>query len=233
MVEGRVGAPLRRSGRAGNVRRLPGVPLMMTAVPLDTPPAGARWDDSLVELYERHYDDLVRLAYLVSGQAAHAEEVVQDAFVRAQRSWSRVRDPLPYLRTAVVNGCRSLGRRQVLERDRRPRPPDPVPLGADELTDGTTWAVHATYCGVFEDSDRWRGTGPFTAVVGPTGDTLTGRLVSSAAVPTDGEPYTLEITGGTGAYDGATGSCTLDNHLVETGAGTQSQWGDFACAITP
>jgi RNA polymerase sigma-70 factor (sigma-E family) len=135
MVEGRVGAPLRRSGRAGNVRRLPGVPLMMTAVPLDTPPAGARWDDSLVELYERHYDDLVRLAYLVSGQAAHAEEVVQDAFVRAQRSWSRVRDPLPYLRTAVVNGCRSLGRRQVLERDRRPRPPDPVPLGADELWD--------------------------------------------------------------------------------------------------
>jgi hypothetical protein len=101
------------------------------------------------------------------------------------------------------------------------------------LTDGTTWAVHATYCGVFEGSDRWRGTGAFTAVVGPTGDTLTGRLVSSAAVPTDGEPYTLEITGGTGAYDGATGSCTLDNHLVETGAGTQSHWGDFACAITP
>jgi hypothetical protein len=39
--------------------------------------------------------------------------------------------------------------------------------------------------------------------------------------------------GGTGAYDGAAGTCTLDNHLVETGAGTQSQSGDFACAITP
>jgi hypothetical protein len=101
------------------------------------------------------------------------------------------------------------------------------------LTDGTTWSVHATYCGVFESTDRWRGTGVFTAIVSPTGDTLTGRLVSSAALPTDGEPYTLDITGGTGAYDGATGTCTLDNHLVETGAGTQSQSGDFACAITP
>ena len=60
---------------------------------------------------------------------------MQDAFVRTQRHWARVRDPLPYLRTAVVNGCRSLGRRQVLERARRPRPPDPAELGADELWD--------------------------------------------------------------------------------------------------
>jgi RNA polymerase sigma factor (sigma-70 family) len=107
---------------------------MTTAAP-DTPDAATRWDDDLVRLYERHYDDLVRLAYLVSGQADRAEEVVQDAFVQTQRHWARVRDPLPYLRTAVVNGCRSLGRRLVLERARRPRPPDPAELGADELWD--------------------------------------------------------------------------------------------------
>ena len=29
-------------------------------------------------------------------------DVMPDAFVRAQRSWARVRAPLPYLRTAVV-----------------------------------------------------------------------------------------------------------------------------------
>ena len=41
----------------------------------------------------------------------------------------------PYVRVAVLNGCRSMGRRQALERERRPAPPDPVPLGADELWD--------------------------------------------------------------------------------------------------
>ncbi|HET6952170.1 MAG TPA: SigE family RNA polymerase sigma factor [Acidimicrobiales bacterium] len=107
----------------------------MAAVPLDSPPAVPRWDDALVQLYEQHYDHLVRLAYLVSGQAHHAEEVVQEAFVKAHRSWAGVREPLPYLRTAVVNGCRSVGRRLALERDRLPRAPEPVVLQADELWD--------------------------------------------------------------------------------------------------
>jgi DNA-directed RNA polymerase specialized sigma24 family protein len=108
---------------------------MMTAVPLDAPPTAARWGDDLVHLYEQHYDQLVRLAYLTSGRADIAEEVVQEAFLRAHRSWATVRDPLPYLRTAVVNGCRSLGRRHKLERERRPPAPGPVLLGADELWD--------------------------------------------------------------------------------------------------
>jgi RNA polymerase sigma-70 factor (sigma-E family) len=106
----------------------------MAAVPLDSPVA-SRWDDDLVRLYEQHYDGLVRLAYLVSGQATVAEEVVQDAFVKAHRSWDRVRDPLPYVRTAVVNGCRSWGRRQKLERERQPRPPEPTRQEPDELWD--------------------------------------------------------------------------------------------------
>jgi RNA polymerase sigma-70 factor (sigma-E family) len=107
----------------------------MAAVPLDSPPAPVRWDDDLVRLYERHYDGLVRLAYLVSAEPAVAEELVQDAFVKAHRSWDRVRDPLPYLRTAVVNGCRSWGRRQKLERERRPRPAEPARQEPDELWD--------------------------------------------------------------------------------------------------
>ena len=107
----------------------------MTTVPIDSPPAVTRWSDDLVQLYEQHYTRLVRTAYLFSGDAGRAEEIVQDAFVQTHRAWSRVRDPLPYLRTAVLNGCRSMGRRRQLERDRRPRPPDPVPLGADELWD--------------------------------------------------------------------------------------------------
>jgi RNA polymerase sigma-70 factor (sigma-E family) len=107
----------------------------MSAAPTDSPPAATRWDDDLVRLYELHYDKLVRVAYLVSGDASAAEELVQEAFVKVHRSWNRVRDPLPYLRVAVVNGCRSWGRRQTLERERRPRPSEPAELEADELWD--------------------------------------------------------------------------------------------------
>jgi hypothetical protein len=42
----------------------------------------------------------------------------------------------------------------------------------------------------------------------------------------------LTITGGTGAYEGASGSCDLDNHLTQVGFGTQEQYGSFACDIT-
>jgi RNA polymerase sigma factor (sigma-70 family) len=121
--------------RVGNVGRGPGVSTTMTTVRLDTPPAVPAWDDALVAVYREHFASLVRMAYLVSGRADRAEELVQDAFVRTHRAGSRVRDPLPYVRSAVVNGCRSMGRRQKLERDRRPAPPDPVLLEADELWD--------------------------------------------------------------------------------------------------
>jgi RNA polymerase sigma-70 factor (sigma-E family) len=107
----------------------------MAAVPSDSSPTAVRWSDDLVRLYEQHYENLVRLAYLVSGQAAVAEEVVQDAFVKAHRSWDRVRDPVAYVRTAVINGCRSWGRRQRLELERRPQPPQPTLQEPDELWD--------------------------------------------------------------------------------------------------
>lgn len=111
-------------------------------VPIDSPPVDSPWDGALVELYEQHYERLVRLAYLVSGRASVAEEVVQDAFIKAHRSWNEVRDPLAFLRTAVVNGCRSWGRRQKLERERRPRAPEPVRQEPDELWDALATLNH-------------------------------------------------------------------------------------------
>ena len=41
---------------------------------------------------------------------------MQDAFVQVLRRWDSVEYPLTYLRIAVVNGCRSSGRRRRLER---------------------------------------------------------------------------------------------------------------------
>jgi RNA polymerase sigma factor (sigma-70 family) len=94
------------------------------------------WDPGLVELYQTRYRDLVRLAFLLTGSVEVAEELVQDAFVGARASWAGVRDPYPYLRSAVVNRTRTWGRRLQLERRHARRPEDPmVDLGADELWD--------------------------------------------------------------------------------------------------
>jgi RNA polymerase sigma factor (sigma-70 family) len=106
---------------------------MPKAAPVEVP--ADLWDTDLVSVYHERYANLVRLAYLVTGQAAIAEEIVQDAFVAAHRSGDRLREPYAYVRTAVVNGCYSWGRRHKLERERRPRPPDPAELAADEMGD--------------------------------------------------------------------------------------------------
>ena len=53
-------------------------------------------------------------------------EIVQDAFVQLYRNWSSVGYPVTYLRIAVVNGCRSHGRRRALERRHPPAGHEPI-----------------------------------------------------------------------------------------------------------
>lgn len=89
------------------------------------------WADDFVELYRTRYDPMVRLAYLMTGDSAVAEELVQDAFVSVHRSWDRARHPAAYLRTAVVNACRSWGRRRSLERNHARA------AGREEVTEAT------------------------------------------------------------------------------------------------
>ena len=91
--------------------------------------------DPLEALYRERYAAMVRVAYLLTGRPEVAEELVQDAFVNVSRNWHRATNPPAYLRTAVVNACRSWGRRHVLELHRRPAPPEPATLQADELWD--------------------------------------------------------------------------------------------------
>ena len=92
-------------------------------------------EQAFVALYRERYDPMVRLAYLMTGRQAIAEELVQDAFVSVHRGWERATNPPAYLRTAVVNACRSWGRRQSLERLRRPAPPEATTMVADEMWD--------------------------------------------------------------------------------------------------
>jgi RNA polymerase sigma-70 factor (sigma-E family) len=81
---------------------------------------------SLRDLYRQHRSSLVVLASLLLRDPADAEEVVQDAFVKAHLAWGRIRDPekaLPYLRSAVLNGARSrLRHRRVVNRAAPTRP---------------------------------------------------------------------------------------------------------------
>jgi RNA polymerase sigma-70 factor (sigma-E family) len=79
---------------------------------------------SLAELFREHHLELVRLALVMVGDLATAEDVVQDAFERVHRRWHGLREPsngLAYIRSSVLNGCRSVHRRAAVARKHLPR----------------------------------------------------------------------------------------------------------------
>src|SRR5690242_15457837 len=74
-------------------------------------------------LFRRHYAALLRLGVVMLGSREAAEDAVQDAFVALHRHRGALRDPEAaeaYLRSAVLNRCRSWVRRQVTQRVPRP-----------------------------------------------------------------------------------------------------------------
>ncbi|TDD85632.1 SigE family RNA polymerase sigma factor [Actinomadura rubrisoli] len=81
----------------------------------------------LVALYQEHQTGLVRMAVLLVGDEATAEDVVQDVFLRMQDRPPRLDDEgklLAYVRAAVLNGCRmTLRRRRVMWRYTEPHEP--------------------------------------------------------------------------------------------------------------
>ena len=74
--------------------------------------------DLLASLFDAHYRSLCRLAYVLLGDPAHAEDVVQEAFLRMFTGIGRLRDrgrADAYLRRSVVNLSRSRLRRRSVE----------------------------------------------------------------------------------------------------------------------
>jgi RNA polymerase sigma factor (sigma-70 family) len=69
---------------------------------------------TLDELFARYYPSLVRLAVQLVDDQDTAEDVVQDVF--AALGPRELREPLTYLRTAVVNRSRSALRRRKVAR---------------------------------------------------------------------------------------------------------------------
>jgi RNA polymerase sigma-70 factor (sigma-E family) len=89
-------------------------------------PRGVPPDDAaaaVTALYRAHAVSMIRIALIMVGDRATAEDVVQDAFLGLYRRWSKLDDPanaLTYVRSAMLNGCRDV-LRQRARRERRDR----------------------------------------------------------------------------------------------------------------
>lgn len=80
---------------------------------------GALERDRLADLYVAHAPEGIRLAFLLTGDRALAEDLVQDAFVRLIGRFGQLRSPEAfdaYLRRTVVNLSYGVFRRRRVER---------------------------------------------------------------------------------------------------------------------
>ena len=86
-------------------------------------------------VYTAAYRSLLRVAFVLTGSAPAAEDVVHDVFAKIGPKIDTLDEPAAYLRVAVVNRCRSLHRRDVAA----PKPDDPtdavMDVGLVELRD--------------------------------------------------------------------------------------------------
>jgi RNA polymerase sigma-70 factor (sigma-E family) len=73
----------------------------------------------LGDLYQRYVPDMVRLAYLMTGDPTAAEDLAQESFVRVTGRFAHLRNPdsfEAYLRRTLVNLCKNYFRRRDTER---------------------------------------------------------------------------------------------------------------------
>jgi RNA polymerase sigma-70 factor, ECF subfamily len=107
------------SGRARAVVTLPGPP--------------AEPDCTFEEFFQAEYPSILRAMFLVTGDRHEAEEIVQDAFVRACERWEMVRRAVNragYVYRMALNGYRSKLRRMARGARKALRPADEPDLFA-------------------------------------------------------------------------------------------------------
>jgi len=89
----------------------------MSVVDADLPDVLVPREDFAV-FYEREFQPVVALAFALCGSWSSAEDLTQDAFVSAQRQWSKIGaydKPGAWVRRAVANRSVSLTRRRISE----------------------------------------------------------------------------------------------------------------------
>lgn len=138
---------------------------------MSSPGAAADSDAAaaVTALYQANALSMVRLAYVVLGDRGTAEDVVQDAFSGLYRRWSYVSDhgkALSYVRSSVLNACRSALRRARPElsgdTQGEPLPPNQRSVEAAALAEDERATVMAAL-------RRLPGYPPLAEVDGPGG----------------------------------------------------------------
>jgi RNA polymerase sigma-70 factor (sigma-E family) len=101
----------------------------------------AESDEDFQDFMRGRWPAMVRLAYGLTGDLGHAEDVAQGAFARTYASWARVKrtgDPDAYVRKIVINENRSRFRKRRVTEDlvgvvpERPGQPAPDAPGDSE-----------------------------------------------------------------------------------------------------
>jgi DNA-directed RNA polymerase specialized sigma24 family protein len=89
------------------------------------------------EVFAAERAPMVRVAFLIVGSQAVAEEIVQDAFAGLYARFDDIDNAAAYVRTAVVRGAVTWKKRRPMETDRVARITEPGPIGIGEID--TTW----------------------------------------------------------------------------------------------
>ena len=88
---------------------------------------GAQLDEEFRDFMQHRWPAMVRLAYALTGDQGHAEDVAQAAFARAYASWPKVRrtgNPEAYVRRIVINENRNRFRKQRVAERLTDAPPE-------------------------------------------------------------------------------------------------------------
>jgi RNA polymerase sigma-70 factor, ECF subfamily len=98
----------------------------------------AMGDDGFDEFYRASSRRVLRFAYAMTGDGETAQDLTQEAFIRAWRSWSRVsryEHPESWVRVVVARLATDVWRRTRVRRRHEAalRPPEPI-AGPSELT---------------------------------------------------------------------------------------------------
>jgi RNA polymerase sigma factor (sigma-70 family) len=103
-------------------------------------------EDDFTTLYRDYYEQLLRLAVLLTGDAGVAEDAVDEAFIRVHDGHSGPESPFAYLRRTVVCLCRSgaqhrPSRRRLAHHGLAPRHParPRYPAAASALADDSAF----------------------------------------------------------------------------------------------
>jgi RNA polymerase sigma factor (sigma-70 family) len=124
-----------RVDRADEATKGPAAPLALSVGPAACPPESPL---SFEQLYELRYGQLVRFVTALTGGAALAEDVAQEAFARYYvriQTHGVVEEPWAYLRMTAINLVRGVSRRSSVASRKAPLLRTEAPPVSDPLLD--------------------------------------------------------------------------------------------------